>query len=67
MKLEQLEALLNMPHDCDIDLWNVSLILIHEVERLYSVNASYSNNINNHWVTLNSDKVTLTLNTKNKL
>ena len=66
IKIADIEALLNLKHETDIDLWSVDLKIIHELENLYGGTAEYSSQINNHWLTLNSDKVTLTLNTREK-
>lgn len=66
IKITDIEALLNLKHEADIDLWSVDLKIIHELENLYSLNAEYSKKINNHWLTLNSGNVTLTLNTMKK-
>lgn len=66
IKLTDIEQLLAMPYSADIELWSVDLKIIRELENLYSLNAEYSKRINNHWLTLNSGNVTLTLNTMAK-
>ena len=66
IKLEYIESLLNSPYEMDIDLWSVPLKTIHELENIYRVSSEYYAGGNNHWLTLNSGNVTLTLNTINK-
>lgn len=64
IKITDIEAYLNSPHEADIDLWSVDPNLITEVQRVYGGEVYFSPNINNTWYTINSGNVTLTLNTK---
>lgn len=66
IKITDIEALLNLKHEADIDLWSVDPNLITEVQRVYGGEVYFSPNINNAWYTINSGKVTLTLNTMKK-
>lgn len=66
IKITDIEALLNLKHEADIDLWSVEPSLMTEVQRVYGGEVYFSPNINNTWFTINSGNVTLTLNTKKK-
>lgn len=66
IKIIDIEALLASPNEMDIDIWDVPLETIREVEKLFGGEVLFSEAIDNHWITINSKTVTLTLNSMQK-
>lgn len=42
IKITEIEALLALPNEMDIDIWDVPLSVIKEIENLYLVEPLYS-------------------------